>query len=82
MNVKKVDSAPKNGPILMGDSSLEAYGQVVSFWGEFFSPPFCAPSGKQNVPFSSKKVDSAPKNGPIFMGAGSLEAFGQVVSFF
>ena len=28
-NVKKVDSAPKNGPNLMYDGLLEAYGQVV-----------------------------------------------------
>ena len=28
-NVKKVDSAPKNGLILMHDGSLEAYGQVL-----------------------------------------------------
>jgi hypothetical protein len=31
-NVKKVDSGPKNGPILMGDGSLEVYGLVVSFF--------------------------------------------------
>ena len=28
-NVKKVDSSPKNHPILMYHSSLEAYGQVL-----------------------------------------------------
>ena len=55
-NVKKVDSAPKNDPILMGDNSLKAYGHLVSFCEDFFLAPYFAPpqGGKntpQNAPF-------------------------------
>ena len=43
-NVKKVDSAPKNGPNLMYDSLLEAYGHVVWFSEKNnFRPPIFAP---------------------------------------
>ena len=39
-NVKKVDSVAKNGPMMMIYGSLEAYGQVLSFFRRvFFHPP-------------------------------------------
>ena len=87
---KKVDNAPKNGPILMGDGSLEAY---FHFAKNFFSPPILRllrgakttpkmPLFDQKCQKNVKKVDSGPKNGPIMMGDGSLEAYGLLVSFF
>ena len=54
-NVKKVDSAPKNGPNLMYDSLLEAYGHVVWFSDKnFFAPKFSPLPGvktPQKCPF-------------------------------
>ena len=69
---------------------LEVYGQVVSFFEDFFSPPPLAPlrggqKHPQKHPFLSKnvkKVYSVAKNGPMIMVYGSLEAYGQVLSFF
>ena len=88
----KVDNAPKNGPNLMYDSLLEAYGHAVWFSNKFFfAPQFSLlPGGKtpQKCPFLSKKcqknvkkVDSAPKNGPNLMYDSLLEAYGHVVWF-
>ena len=40
---KKLIAGPKNGPILMGDGSLEAYGLLVSFFEYFYSGPKTCP---------------------------------------
>ena len=66
---KKVDSAPKNGPSLMYDSLLEAYGHAVWFSDKkIFAPQFSPlPGGKntpKNAPFRvkiSKKLITRPK---------------------
>ena len=68
---------------------LEAYGQVVSFFEDFFFTPPRPPPGGQKHPekrtFLSKnvkKVYSVAKNYPMMMVYGLLEAYGQIVSFF
>ena len=88
-NVKKVYSVAKNDPMMMVYGSLEAYGQVVSFFEDFFSPSLAPLRGgqkhPQKRPFLSKNVKrvySVAKNDPMMMVYGSLEAYGQVVSFF
>ena len=59
---QKVDSGPKNPPMMMVNGLLEAYGQVVSLFEDFFSP-FLAPlRGVKNTPktplFVKKKSKS------------------------
>ena len=69
INVKTVNHGPKNGPIFMGDGSLEAYGLLVSFFLIiFFTPPLAPLRGGQkhpkNAPFCqkmSKKFIAWPK---------------------
>ena len=46
---KKVDSASKNGPNLMYDGLLEAYGQVVWLPG-ISTPPILPCPGGKNTP--------------------------------
>ena len=85
---QKVYSIAKNDPMMIVYGSLEAYGQVVSFFEDFFHPPRPPQGGQKHPnkrPFFSKnvkKVYSVAKNGPMMMVYGSIEAYGQVVSFF
>ena len=76
---QKVDSGPKNGPMMMVYGSLEAYGQVVLFFRIIFFHPPLTPSGGQkhskNAPFC-QKVYSGPKTSPMMMFYGLLEAYG------
>ena len=85
-NVKKVDSAFKNGPIVKVYTSLEPYGRVLSFVDKFCFGPFWSPHFLgAKPPFLSKKfkkkVDSAFKHGLIVKVYTSLEPYGRILPF-
>ena len=69
-NVKKVDSGPKNGPILMGDCSLEAYG--LPFFEETFFTPSRPPQGESKTPQKTKNAPLCQKMSKKFIVSAKM----------
>ena len=55
-NIKKVDSALKNGPIVKVYTSLEAYGRVLSFVDNFFLARFGPTTFWRQTPLFVQKM--------------------------